>query len=198
MRRPMKHVAALAVGLLALSAAACNKGPAREALAEADRALAEARPEIERYLPERLARITAAADEARANLEQGRYTEALRIAQDLPVEIQAAVAAAAVARNEQTARWQEVAASLPALVQTIEARFAELDAAQRLPRGVDAAALAAARADLDAVTRAWSEAVAAFEGGDVPRALRAAGDVQAKAAALAGTVGVAAAPAPAP
>jgi hypothetical protein len=195
MRRLKKDRAALAAVLVALAGVACNKGPAQEALAEADRALAAARPDLEKYAPELLAEITAATGEARANLEAGRYTEALRVAQDLPLEIQTAAAAAAVARNELTARWKEASATLPGLVQAITARFADLDAAKKLPKGVDAAAFAAARNDLESVNQAWSEATAAFAGGDVPRAVRTARDVQAKAETLAGMLGLAAAPA---
>jgi hypothetical protein len=48
------------------------------------------------------------------------------------------------------------------------------------------------------VTQAWAEATAAFQGGDIPRALRMAQDVKAKADALAGMLGLAARPRPPP
>jgi hypothetical protein len=194
MHRLKKDLAALAVVLVALSGVACNKGPAQDALAEADRALAAARPELEKYTPELLAEITGAVADARSAFGEGRYTDALRAAQDLPFKIQVAVGAAAVVRNEMTASWKEISGTVPDLVQAIAAKVAELDAAKRLPRGVDAAAFAAARTDLESVTRAWAEAGAAFQGGDVPRAVRTARDVEAKAEALAGMLGVATAP----
>jgi hypothetical protein len=189
MHQPRKALAALAVVSLVLSAS-CNKGPAQEALAEADRALAAAQPDLERYVPEELAEIESATADARSLFGEGRYTEALRVAQDLPMKIQLAAGAAAVVRNEMAGSWKEISATVPGLVQAITAKVTELDAANRLPKGVDAAAFAAARADLESVTRAWSEATAAFQGGDVPRAVRTARDVQAKAQALSRLLGL--------
>jgi hypothetical protein len=58
--------------------------------------------------------------------------------------------------------------------------------------------LASAQTDLASVTQAWTEATAAFQGGDVPRALKTAQDVKAKADALAGMLGLSAAPAAGP
>ena len=190
-----KGLAALAVASLAFSAVACNKGPAREALEEAERALAAARPDLEKYLPEELAELTAAAQDARSRLEEGRYTDALKVAQDLPLKIQLAVGAATVAKSGLVARWKEMSATVPGLVQAIDAKVAELAAAKRLPKGMDDARFAAARTDIESVTQAWSEATAAFQGGDVPRAVRTAQDVKAKAEALAGMLGLAVAPA---
>ena len=197
----MRHVttglAALAVRSLVLFPVACNKGPAEEALGLADRALAAAKPELERYVPEELAALTAAAQQARAQFDQGHYTEALRAAQGLPARIRAATVAAAVEKESRVARWNEMAASVPGLVRDIAARVADLTAARTLPRGLDEARFAAARTDLESVTRAWSEAAAAFQGGDVPRAVRTAQDVKAKAEALAALLAPPAAPAPA-
>ena len=196
MRHLTKGLAALAVASLALSAVACNKGPAQEALAEADRALAAARPDLEKYLPDELAEFTAAVQAARSQFEEGRYTDALKAVQDLPLEIQVAVGAAKVMKNELAARWKEMSATVPGLVQAIDAKVAELAAAKRLPKGMDDARFAAARTDIESVTQAWSEATAAFQGGDIPRAVRTAQDVKAKAEALAGMLGLAVAPAP--
>ena len=196
MRHLTKGLAALAVASLALSAVACNKGPAQEALAEADRALAAARPDLEKYLPDELAEFTAAVHAARSQFEEGRYTDALKAVQDLPLEIQVAVGAAKVMKNELAARWKEMSATVPGFVQAIDAKVAELAAAKRLPKGMDDARFAAARTDIESVTQAWSEATAAFQGGDVPRAVRTAQDVKAKAEALAGMLGLAVAPAP--
>jgi hypothetical protein len=57
--------------------------------------------------------------------------------------------------------------------------------------------LATAQADLGSLTQSWSEASSAFQGGDVPGALKTAEGVKAKAEALAALLGLAPAPAPA-
>ena len=190
MRDLAMEVAALAVAALGLFAAACNKGPAEEALGVADQALAVARPDLETYVPRDLASLTAAMRQARAQLDQGHYTDALRAAQGLPSRIRAAVAAAAAKKEEQVAAWNEMSASLPGLIQAITAKVTELAAAKKLPKGMDETGFAAAQADLGSVTQAWNEATAAFQGGDVPRAVETARDVKAKAEALAGMLRV--------
>jgi hypothetical protein len=195
MRDLTRALAALAVASLGLFAVACNKGPAEAALQAADQALAAARPEIEKYVPEELGSLTAAAREARSQLEKGHYTDALRAAQGLPAKIQAAAADAAVKKDQLVAVWNEISASLPARMEAITTRVAELAAAKNLPRGMDKAAVAAAQTDLGPVTQGWTEATAAFQGGDVPRAVKTAEDVKAKAKALAGRLGLTAAPA---
>ena len=194
MRHLTKGIATLAVVSLALFAGACNKGPAEAALNAADQTLAAAKPEIERYVPEELGSLTAAAQAARSELEKGNYTEALKAAQDLPAKIEAALAAAAAKKNQMVAAWNEVSGSLPGAVQAITDKLTGLAAAKALPKGMTRDMLAAAQTDLGSVTQAWSEATAAFQGGDIPRALETAEGVKAKADALAGMLGLTAAP----
>jgi len=190
MRHLMKGVAALAVVSLALLAGACNKGPAEAALKVADQALAAATPEIQKYVPAELGALTSAAQDARAQFEKGNYTEALKAAQALPARIEAAVAAAAAAKEKLTATWNEMSGSLPGLVQSITEKVTALGAAKALPKGMTKDALASAQTDLGSVTQAWTEATAAFQGGDIPKAVKVAQDVKAKAEALAGMLGV--------
>jgi hypothetical protein len=198
MRQLTGGMAVLAGASLAFAATACNKGPAEVALQEVDQALVAARPELERYAPEELASLTAAAREARAELDMGNYTDALRAAQTLPARIRTAVEAAKARKDELAAGWNEMTGGLPELVERITARVAELAAAKTLPKGIDGAAVASAQTDLAAVSQAWSEATAAFQGGDVARAVTTAQNVKAKAEALAERLGLVPAPAASP
>jgi len=198
MRHLTKGIAVLAAVSLALLAGACNKGPAEAALNEADQALAAATPEIEKYVPDELAPLASATRAARSEFEKGNYTAALKAAQTLPAQIQAALAAATVQRGQMEAAWNDLAGSLPGQVQALTGKLAALTEANALPKGMTRDALAGAQTDPVSVTRAWSEATAAFQGGDIPRALKTARDVKAKTDALAGMLGFAAAPPPAP
>ena len=195
MRHLKKGIAALAVVSLALLAGACNKGPAEAALKATDQALAAATPEIQKYVPAELGALTSAAQDARAQFEKGNYTEALKAAQALPARIEAAVAAAAAAKEKLTATWNEMSGSLPGLVQSISDRVTALATAKALPRGMTKDVLASAQTDLGTVTQAWTEATAAFQGGDIPKAVSMAQDIKVKADALAGMLGMTAAPA---
>ena len=186
----MRGIAALAVSSVTLLALACNKGPAEEALGLADQAIAAARPELERYAPGELAALDSAVQQARAQVGQGHYTEALKEAQKVPARVRAALAVAAAEKDREAAIWKGLTESVPRLAQAIATRVAWLTEAQRLPRGMDEAGFAAVRTDLESVTRAWTEASAAFQGGEVSRAVRTGRDVEAKAEALASRLGL--------
>ena len=195
MRHLTKGIAAVAVASLALFVGACNKAPAEAALKAADLALAAAKPEIEKYVPEEVTSLNATLQAARSEFEKGNYTEALKAAQELPAKIQAAKTAAAAAREKLTASWTEMSGSVPGLLQSVAAKVTALAAAKSLPKGMTKDALAGAQTDVSAVTQAWTEAAAAFQGGDVPKAVKTAEDVKAKVEALAEKLGVTAAPA---
>jgi hypothetical protein len=81
----------VAAGLVLLG---CNRAPAEEALAEAEQTLEGARTHIEEFAPERLAALERSVQEARVALGAGRYTDALRMAQELPGQIHDAIEAA--------------------------------------------------------------------------------------------------------
>jgi hypothetical protein len=76
--------------------------------------------------------------------------------------------------------------SLPGLVLSITEKVTALGAAKALPKGMTKDMLASAQADLGSVTESWTVASAAFQGGDIPRAVETAQGVKAKAEALAG------------
>jgi len=184
-RHLTKGIAAFVLCSLALVAGACNKGPADAALTEAEQALASA-PDIETYAPAEFTAIRATIQDARAHIDAGRYTDALRSAQALPDRIRAAGDEAVQRKLQTTAAWNELAAVLPKLIEGITARLAALTAASALPQQ----ALAAVQAELASLTPAWSEAAAAFEAGDLTKALKAAEALKARADSLAGRLGL--------
>jgi hypothetical protein len=91
LRRGAVLAAALALTVLTPG---CNRDAAEESLQVAEQRLEEARPELARYAPEKLAALSEALRDARHDLEAGRYTRALRVAQGLPERIWAALALA--------------------------------------------------------------------------------------------------------
>jgi hypothetical protein len=189
-RHALKGPGALAVASLALLAGACNKGPAEASIKAGEQELAAATPEIERYAPEELTALAGVLQGSRAELQRGNYTAALRAAQGLPARVHSALEKAAVQKGRLVATWNELAGSLPGQVQGITGRLSGLADARTLPRGMTPDTVASAQADLASITQAWTEATAAFRGGDVPRALRTGQDVKSKADALAGMLGL--------
>lgn len=188
-----RAAAVLAVSL-ALFAGACNRGPAEEALATAGQALDAGRADLERYEPEQLAALDAILKAARADLARGRYTDALRAAHPLPARIESAVAAAAAKKARLAAVWSEMSGRLPGRIRSISDEVAALAGRTSLPWGMTTEALAGAQAELVSLGETWREATAAFESGDVARAVELAEDVEARSEALAGAVGLVAGP----
>lgn len=174
----------------ALVASACNKGPARDALAEVEQALAVARPELQEYAPESLSAIDASLGSARERLGRHQYTEALRLAQQIPARIDAARGFAASRKQQQLAEWAPLASSLQLRAGAIASRLAELEAARVLPRNLDPERLALARSEsvtLEAASRAAADSAQA---GELATALRLGREALARADALAGSLGI--------
>ena len=185
---PQRASWAVAVLVLATTlplAPGCNKGPTSTALAEADQALAAARPALERYLPEELARLDADGAAARARLAEGRYTDALRIAQELPERIAVAAASAEAKRSELAPAWTQLAGSVHLGLETLGARLAEIETTRRWPRAFGgAAALEGAKVELAAARDLWRRAEQAHQG-DEAQAVRMAREAQGRLEALA-------------
>jgi hypothetical protein len=163
----------------------CNRGPARAALAEADEALAAARPALERYLPEDLARLEGERAEARARLAEGRYTDSLRIAQRLPGRIAIAASQAEARRFELGPAWKQLGGSIRLGLDTLGGRLDEIASRRRWPRGfAGEAGVAEAKAELASAQQLWKRSQDLSES-DPLRAVELAREAQAKLEALA-------------
>ena len=190
MRHSTRRIATFGACLLALSAGACNKGPAAEALEAAEQALTAA-PEVERYEPEEFAAVSGIIRDARASYAAGRYTDALRAVQPLPDRIAAAAAAAAKQKEQTAATWSALSEELKARLEALTARLTLLSSAE----AISSERLAAAQAELATLHQAWADASVVYERGDVPNAVAAAQDLKARAESLASRLGLKPAPA---
>jgi hypothetical protein len=184
-------IAALALAPLAV--AACNRGAAEEALAEADKAFAAA-PEIEAYVPDEFQATRQALQDAHASFDAGRYTDALQASQLLPDRIAAAAREAAKRKERALSAWSDVAARVPLLFEAIGMRLEAL----RPPDGSPSERLAAARDELVSLGDAWKEASTTQERGELASAVALGQDVAARARALALRLGVRLGPGGAP
>jgi hypothetical protein len=181
---------ALALAGLAL-VAGCNERPAREALAETEASIETARPDLEAYAPQDLDALRTAVRQARAELKDGRYTDALRVAQGLPPRIQAAVDRCARRKIELVAAWAVLSERLPALQRGAALRLDDLAEGRAHARGMDDAGQGAARAELTRLTAAWNDAAAAFAAGRLEQAVLAARGLYLDSEALLGRLGAA-------
>ncbi len=171
---------AVAVVTLSVFAAACGKAPAEQAIKAVEAAVEAARPEVEKFVPSEWKSLMDSVAGAKSQLEQGQYKEALASAQGLMPQIQAAVAAAAAKKTELTSAFAAVSARLPGALDAVSKQLTAYAAMRKLPTGIDKAAVAAAQAELPNVASAWSGATAAYESGDLMKAVDTALQVKSK------------------
>lgn len=169
----------------------CNKRPAREALSESDQVLVAARPQLEQFAPEELPSLQAAAADAHAHYEAGRYTDALEIAQKLPARVEVALAKAGSRKGELDAAWSALSGRVPLILEGVEARVRELASTARLPRPLTPDSFAVLQDELATARRAWTEARALFEAGQAAAAVSVGRGVRARVEGAAVQLGLA-------
>lgn len=178
MTRTATRVLALAVACTAVVSFACGKGAAEQALGAASKALEEATPDVQKYVPSELKALTEGMARSKAAFDRGEYKRALASAQALLPKIQAAVEAAQKQKDELVAAFDSLKSSLPTQVQSLTGRLARLASAKSLPPGLDQATVETAQANLGTVTRSWTDALAKFDQGDIVTAVNQARDVK--------------------
>ena len=171
MRALGRETLSMAFLAASLAFAGCNKGAAQESLREAEEALEGARADLLGFAPGELGKLRGALETAHAHLEDGRYTDALRIAQALPARVRAAKARVERRRHEILSVWDAQSSRVPAHVASLERRVAFL--------GASSAGVSEARLTLDQIQVAWEEARRRHREGDVARAVAIAEDVEA-------------------
>ena len=183
-------VAAVAV----LTTACSQKGPAEEAFKAADAAVTAAKPMVEKFLPDQWKALSDSLKDAKDKLTKGDYAAAIAAAQAIPGKATAAANAAKAKKEEYAKQWADISASVPAAVKEAEDKVAALAAMKKLPKGMDAAKLDAAKAGVADMKKMWDEATAA-SAADPMAAIEKAKAAKAKAEEIVASL---TAPAPAP
>jgi hypothetical protein len=180
----MRKLVVVGLMVLPLLVAGCNKGPSEAALKVADEAIAKVVPEAQKFVPDQAKGLTDAAAAARAKFDAGDYTGALAAANALPAKATEVMTAATAKKDAWMGVWKGFQESLPGVVGGITEKVTALEAMKKLPKGIDAAGLAAAKTALTDVTGMWTEATEAFTAGDFKTALENGGEVKARAEGL--------------
>ena len=156
--------------------------PAQQAIQAAEQALAAAPAEAERYLGADYTAVTDHIAEAKAALEAKNYQGALEHAK-LATEGTGGFAAAIEAKKAQfTESWSSMSKDLPAAVTAIEQRVTDLGKMRRLPAGVTKENVAGAQTALSDAKATWTEAMTAYENGNLLDAVTKGTAIQTKMA----------------
>ncbi len=192
--KPTRFMASLvAASMLVLAACSGLKDPANKALAAAESALAAVKDDAAKYLPEELKGAEGTLATLKESLGKGDYQAVVSGAPALMSTLDTLkthVAAKVEEAKAATADWATYAADLPKMVETLQGRVTSLAAMKKLPKGIDAKALDAAKGGLESMKSMWSEATAAFTGGNAIDAVAKAKAVKEKGEELMKQLGV--------
>jgi len=193
-----------ALVLVCAAALACNSGkaPAEAAMKLAEEAVNSVRGEAEKLVPDDFKSLSDDLNVARDQMTKGDYKAALASAQAIQQKANDVTAKAKAKKDELTKTWANLSATVPGMIDGIKTTVDSLSAMKKLPKGMDAGKLAAAKEGLAAAQTTWGEAQEAFKAGNWSDALAKASAVKDKAVSVMATLGVSssagAAPAAAP
>ena len=130
-------------------------------------------------------------------MAKGDYKTALASAQAIQQKANDVLAKAKARKDELTKSWADMSDSVPKMMDAIKSRVDILSQSKKLPAGMDAAKLAAAKDGLASATATWGEAQEAAKAGKWTDALAKGGTVKSKAEEIMASLGMQAGGAPA-
>ncbi|HEX5160503.1 MAG TPA: hypothetical protein VFV88_02210 [Steroidobacteraceae bacterium] len=182
----------LVLAVLALGAACSSrKEPAEAAVTRIENELNGIRADAQKYAPDQLQTAETLAGQMKAALDKKDYGSVLGTLPQMNAELRTLHATvdsakaeaedlAAAARDE----WNDLNASVPPLVEKLQARVNELSKSRKYPKGMDKAKFEEARTGFEALKSEWTEASSEFAAGEAGNAVRKARDAKAKAEEL--------------
>jgi hypothetical protein len=187
----------LALTAVVLMACTSQKEPAENALAKVEASLNEVRADAEQYAAEEL----KAADQSIANLKSRLANKEYRLVviessgvatriDALKTTIAEAKANAEATLAAAQTEWNDLSASVPPLVEKLQARVDQLTRTRKYPKGMDKAAFEAAKSGFETLKTEWSEAGNEFAAGQAANAVRKARNAKARAEELMNTLEV--------
>jgi hypothetical protein len=159
---------------LAVGCTDAAKIPAEAALKAADSAVATLDAEAQKYVPDQVAAVKSAYAGAKDLVAKKDYKGALAALEPIPGKVKEALAAAAAKKDELVKAWSAATADLPSLLGALKSRLGILSEAKKLPKGLDAATVSAAKEGLASLEAGFAKATADFQAGNLEPAIAAA------------------------
>jgi hypothetical protein len=159
-----------------------DKGPAETALKGVEEAVAAAKADASKYLPEQAGALVPQVAALRDKFSKGEYKAVLSDAPALTAKAQELASAAAAKKAELTKSWEGLSSGMPRVVEAIRNRVDILSQSKKLPAGMSSETLAQAKAGLNQITEQWNAATEASKGGNLADAVAKASSVKVKAA----------------
>jgi hypothetical protein len=185
--RTAKLFAALAATAL-LAACANQKDPAEKAVARVESSLSEFRADAEKYAADELKEVNDSVNNLKNNLAREDYRAVVQGApsvtssiNSLKQTVEQRKADAAQMMEAAQGEWNDLAASVPPMVDALQKRVDQLAKTRKLPKGLDKAGFETAKTDFENLKNSWTQAGAEFAEGKVAEALRRARGLKAQA-----------------
>ena len=194
-----KQFAWLLAAMLAVLLVGCanQKGPAQQAIASADAALASVRDMAQKYVPDQLQAVEAQLQSAKDALAKGDYKAVIATAPALAAAVsslkdsaEAKAAEAQAAASKAKDAWSSVSTDVPKMVAAIQSRVDILSKSHHLPANVSKDALTGAKSGLDSLKSMWGDASNAASSGDYTTAMSKAQAVRDKATDIMKSLGM--------
>jgi DNA repair exonuclease SbcCD ATPase subunit len=193
--RTSRLIALVAATMLA--ACANQKEPAEQAVAKVEASLNEVRTDAQQYAAEQLQTVEASVNRLKENLAKQDYRQVVMGAPSVASEVTAlkeqvdtAKADAEATMAAAKAEWDDLSASVPPMVEKLQARVDQLAKSRKFPKGMDKAGFDAAKANFETLKTDWTEAGSEFASGQAASAVRKARGAKAKAEELINTLEV--------
>ena len=186
MRSP-KLFAMLAAASLVLAACSNQKEPAERAFAKVQSSLDEFHADAEKYASEELKDVDADVANMKKNLDSQDYGQVVMSAPSVSSSInslkqtveQRKADAEQMMAAAQT-EWNDLSASVPKAVESLQAKVDQLSKSRKLPKGMDKAGFDAAKTDFESLKTDWTQASSDFAAGKVAEAVRKARAIKAR------------------
>src|SRR5688572_19019981 len=164
-------ILSLCAATLLIAGCAKNQHAAKEAVDKIESSLAEVKEDAQRYAPDGLKSIESQLARFRADIEAKNYDDVVAGSPQLEKAVASlkdavstgkkhAQQALAVAKTE----WESLSVEVPKMVETLDARVAELDK-KKLFRGIKKEDFEGAKQTLSTMKSTWAEASDEFNSG---------------------------------
>jgi hypothetical protein len=173
--------------------AACGgggKGPAEEAIKAAEAAVATAKAEAGKFLPDDIKSLEGALAAVKDKFAKGDYKAVVAEAPGLVAKANDLVASAKTKKEELTKSWTTLSEGLPKMVGAIQSRVDILSKAKKLPANLTAEKFAEVKSGLAAATADWAKAQESFKSGNLGDAIALANTVKGTAVQAMGILGL--------
>lgn len=172
----MRRIAPFA--LLVVAACTGGKGAAQAAIAAADSAVAALPPDAAKVAPEDVSPLTQAVQTAKDQLAKGDIEAATATAKAIPAQVQEVAAKIPAKKAAMSATLDTLAVAMPRNLEAIQKKLDALGKSKKLPKGLDAQVMQAAKDLSGTAPGEWNAIMASYKAGDVATAMTKAQDMK--------------------